>query len=423
MLRRLFLCMAVFCFIYLPFAVPQDMQAEDILEFFRSHANSALQTLDVNMQETVNIIQKNGLTSSEAKAALEKLYVSTPFLTDCAILDAKGVMITVEPPAAKNLEGTDLNQQEQVKELHANKKPLLSKMFMAVEGIYGIVLQYPIFSSVGELTGSLSAFFKPQAFFSPLADIILKDTKFEVWVVDDSGNIIYDQDKEEIGKNIFADEMYKSYPDCITFVKKTIDEESGKGTYEFLSKGLSQPVKKEGIWRSVGIYGVKWHIAVVEAKDTEAALRKACMHQIMDEIIKKETQTAVSLLQAIYEQSKSGKSSLDEAKQMAANLLRELRYGDNQEGYFWADTFDGVNVVLYGKKDIEGTNRYGAAINGVSYVKEIIEKGKQPGGGFTDYWFPKKGEETPRKKRGYSLAFEPFGWVIGTGYYPEDLPK
>ena len=143
----------------------------------------------------------------------------------------------------------------------------------------------------------------------------------------------------------------------------------------------------------------------------------------MDEVIKKETQTAVSLLASIYSQYESGKFSLDEAKKQGADLLRELRYGDNQEGYFWADTLEGVNIVLYGRKDVEGTNRYEANINGVYYVKEIIEKGKQPAGGYTDYWFPKKGEETPQKKRSYSLLFKPFDWVVGTGYYPEDSAR
>jgi methyl-accepting chemotaxis protein len=68
-----------------------------------------------------------------------------------------------------------------------------------------------------------------------------------------------------------------------------------------------------------------------------------------------------------------------------------------------------VLFKLYGRKDVEGVNRYEANINGVFYIKEIIKKGKQSGGGYTDYWFPRKGKETPLQKRGYSLAFEPFG--------------
>jgi|GEM_PF-256990 hypothetical protein len=423
MLKRIFAWSVILCVIYFPFVAAEEMQQKDVLEFFRSHANNALQTLDLNMQEAVNVIQKNGINSAEAKSALEKLYVSTPFLTDCAIINSKGIMITVEPPAAKNLEGTDLSQQEQVKKLHEIKKPFLSNMFMAAEGDYGIVLQYPVFSPMGEFVGSVSAFFKPRSFLSSLSDAILEGSKLEVWIIDDNGMVIYDQDSAEIGKNVITDEAYKAYPECIAFAKNAISQDSGDGSYEFLAKGLKQPVKKNGIWTNVAMHDAKWHIVVVEIEGREMTFKEACMQQIMDEVIKDETQTAVSLLSIIYEQSKSKNMSFDETKKMAADFLRELRYGDNQEGYFWADTLEGVNVVLYGRKDIEGTNRYEANINGVYYIKEIIEKGKRPGGGYTDYWFPKKGEDAPCKKRGYSLVFEPFGWVVGTGYYPENPAK
>jgi methyl-accepting chemotaxis protein len=111
--------------------------------------------------------------------------------------------------------------------------------------------------------------------------------------------------------------------------------------------------------------------------------------------------------------------TLDQAKETGADLLREMRYGDDGKGYFWADTVAGVNVVLYGDKKTEGKNRFDANINDIYYIREIIANGKQADGGYTDYWFPKPGSTEPLKKRGYSLLFKPFGWVVGTGYYPD----
>lgn len=140
-----------------------------------------------------------------------------------------------------------------------------------------------------------------------------------------------------------------------------------------------------------------------------------------DMIIKYETQTAVSLLQELFRQSEKGALSFEQAKEQGADLLRELRYGDAKEGYFWADTTDGVNVVLYGNKDVEGTNRWDAFLGGVYYIREIIKNGMKENGGYTDYYFPKKGDTIPVPKRSYSILFAPFGWVVGTGYYPEDI--
>ena len=134
-----------------------------------------------------------------------------------------------------------------------------------------------------------------------------------------------------------------------------------------------------------------------------------------DLLIKSEVETAVSMLQAIWKKHQQGEMTLDQAKKLGADLLRELRYG--AEGYFWADTTEGVNVVLYGRKDVEGKNRLEAKDqHGTFYIKEFLAKSKA-GGGYVEYWFPKKGQTTAQPKRSYVLLFEPFGWVVGTGYY------
>ena len=136
-----------------------------------------------------------------------------------------------------------------------------------------------------------------------------------------------------------------------------------------------------------------------------------------DLLIKSEVETAVSMLQAIYKKHQQGEMTLAEAKKLGADLLRDLRYG--AEGYFWADTTEGVNVVLYGRKDVEGRNRLEAKdAKGAFFVKELLATAKgNPDGGYVEYWFPKKGQATAEPKRSYVLLFEPFGWVVGSGYY------
>ena len=135
----------------------------------------------------------------------------------------------------------------------------------------------------------------------------------------------------------------------------------------------------------------------------------------MDLLIKSEVETAVSMLKAVDARRLTGDINLDEAKEAGAFLLRELRYGEN--GYFWADTKEGVNVVLYGRKDVEGRNRLeDKDPNGICYVKEFI-KLADGGGGYLDYSFTKLDEPKPQPKRSYVMLFEPFGWVVGSGYY------
>lgn len=143
------------------------------------------------------------------------------------------------------------------------------------------------------------------------------------------------------------------------------------------------------------------------------------MRSSYDKQIKAQVDNVISLCQSIYNRYEKGEYTLDEAKKLAADQIRDLRYGNN--GYFWVDTYDGTNVVLLGN-DTEGTNRMDAVdTNGFAYMQAIINAGKQEDGGFTDYVFPREGETESSPKRAYSKAFEPFGWVLGTGNYTDDI--
>ena len=145
------------------------------------------------------------------------------------------------------------------------------------------------------------------------------------------------------------------------------------------------------------------------------------MRSSYDEQIKAQVDNVISLCQSIYNRYEKGEYTLDEAEKLAADQIRDLRYGNN--GYFWVDTYDGTNVVLLGN-DTEGTNRMDAVdTNGFAYMQAIISAGRQENGGFTDYVFPREGETEPSPKRAYSKAFEPFGWVLGTGNYTDDIDE
>lgn len=144
------------------------------------------------------------------------------------------------------------------------------------------------------------------------------------------------------------------------------------------------------------------------------------MKQNYDLQIKNQVDNAISTIQKVYDDYEKGIYTEDEAKKLAADLVRDMRYGD--AGYFWIDTYDGDNVVLLGSKT-EGTNRMDTKDSkGYKMVADIIKVGKE-GGGYTDYYFPKEGESEFLPKRSYSRAFEPFNWVVGTGNYIDDIDK
>ncbi|MFA6807520.1 MAG: methyl-accepting chemotaxis protein [Eubacteriales bacterium] len=162
-----------------------------------------------------------------------------------------------------------------------------------------------------------------------------------------------------------------------------------------------------------------YHLKTAADKSTEDYTK--VLYEQFDQKIKMEVQTCVSVIEQVYKKQLSGEITEPEAKKMAADIVRELRF--DGENYFWVDQIDGTNVVLLGNQT-EGTNRYGAEDSeGNHYAQDFIKNGTQEGGGYTDYTFPRPGETELIPKRAYTLEFEPYGWVVGTGNYVDDIQK
>lgn len=132
--------------------------------------------------------------------------------------------------------------------------------------------------------------------------------------------------------------------------------------------------------------------------------------------LKNETQCAMSVCAHMYARYQNGEITLDEAKEQAANIIREMKYNDGS-GYFWIDTSKGINVVLLGR-DTEGQSRWDAKDpNGTYFIQEMIKNGMQDGGGYTNLMFAKPNETEPLPKVNYTAYYEPFDWVMGTGVW------
>lgn len=151
------------------------------------------------------------------------------------------------------------------------------------------------------------------------------------------------------------------------------------------------------------------------------AILDEVLREDYDILIQSEVETALSMIETVYKQVQNGNMNMSEAKEIAAEILRNLRYGE--DGYFWADSSDGTNIVLLGNEDSEGKNRMNLQdSNGVWIIQEFINQAKS-GGGYTDYYFPKAGSDIAELKRGYTLYFEPFDWIIGTGNYIDNIDR
>ena len=147
---------------------------------------------------------------------------------------------------------------------------------------------------------------------------------------------------------------------------------------------------------------------------------RANLEENVEASLKGETQVAFSILEQMHKKEQAGEMTREEAQKAAADLVRDLRYDDGK-GYFWIDTKEGVNVVLLGRPS-EGKSRIDLVDpNGTYFIKEMLANGLKEGGGFTDLMFAKPNETTPLPKRNYTVCFQPWGWVMGTGVWIDQI--
>jgi methyl-accepting chemotaxis protein len=113
--------------------------------------------------------------------------------------------------------------------------------------------------------------------------------------------------------------------------------------------------------------------------------------------------------------------TLEEAQTRGKAVLSALRFGD--AGYYFIYDVDGVTLAHPFKPEWIGQNKMDLEdVNGVRVLEELIEVVKSPAGeGAVVYHFQKPGSDVQLAKIGYSQLFKPWGWVVGTGAYVEDI--
>lgn len=141
-----------------------------------------------------------------------------------------------------------------------------------------------------------------------------------------------------------------------------------------------------------------------------------------DSLIEVSVDNLISVLDVNHQRYLDGEITHEEEMKAAEKIVRDTRYNDG-EGYFWADLESGVCAV-HMNPEFEGAQRLQAQDKaGNLYIQNLIAAGKQPNGGFTEYYFTKPNEEGVFKKRGYTKKYEPYGWYISTGNYYDDIDK
>jgi signal transduction histidine kinase len=137
------------------------------------------------------------------------------------------------------------------------------------------------------------------------------------------------------------------------------------------------------------------------------------------------TNSAWSALHVFYLKEQSGLLDRSRAQAEAVDHIRRLRYGSEQKDYFWINDFTPTIVMHPYRPDLEGKDAADFTDpSGKRLFVACVRAVKEKGAGYVDYqWQWKDDFRRIVPKISYVKGFEPWGWIIGTGIYVEDVKE
>ena len=131
-------------------------------------------------------------------------------------------------------------------------------------------------------------------------------------------------------------------------------------------------------------------------------------------------ESAHSLLGHYHALEQQGSLTQVQAQQQAISALSALRY--EQKDYFWVNDMTPTMVMHPFKPSLNGQRLDNFKDpNGTALFVEMADIVRQQGQGFVDYYWEKPGFSTPVDKISYVKGFAPWGWVVGSGIYVDDV--
>ena len=145
--------------------------------------------------------------------------------------------------------------------------------------------------------------------------------------------------------------------------------------------------------------------------------KKEAIHQLTDSVL--------SLLQEFDLRIKNGEITEEAARKEAIGHIRILRYGPEGKDYFWINDMHPFMIMHPFRPDLEGRDLtlFKDAAGNYPFIA-MVETVMSSEGGYVGYhWQWKDNPQKKGPKISYVEQFAPWGWVVGTGIYVEDIDR
>ncbi|MDQ5985245.1 MAG: Sensor histidine kinase RcsC [Syntrophus sp. SKADARSKE-3] len=194
-------------------------------------------------------------------------------------IDARGRIVYTVPHAG-NVIGADVSKQDHIKEIFRTQKPVISDVFLPVQGAKAVAVHVPVFRN-GTFDGTIGFLIS----FDQLAKRYLEDIRIGqdsyAWLINAQGTEIYCPVPGHTGNSVF--ENCKDYPDILAMARRMMSGEEGEATYAFnrIRGETIETVRKQAVFVPIKVGNTFWSIVVATPEEEVLASRKGLKNRLL----------------------------------------------------------------------------------------------------------------------------------------------
>jgi len=321
--------------------------AEPVLKTVQRAVTAELNRMDAGLKEAAHRLGASGLVGEDARSALKELCSKYSYAVDCAAVDLKGTMVTIEPSPFRKFEGVDISAQEQVKQIMKTGAPVLSSVFRAVEGFPAVDAEYPVVSPDGQRIGSVSILFHPERLLGSIIAPTVQGMPVDIWVMEKGGLILYDVDMSQIGLDLFRAQLYAPYTELTALGRRIAAVPEGEGIYTFRRGTSNAIVTKNAFWQTASLYGTEWRLVAIHIEQDD--ISRSTGIAVPAALTEKKLESMAS--------SRALVSALSSGDTKTAMALFKEFYDDNP-GVYSVQWIDGNGINRFGYPQENSLNAY-----------------------------------------------------------------
>ncbi|RJP86420.1 MAG: PAS domain S-box protein [Desulfobacteraceae bacterium] len=333
---------------YTLFSVYTDLKDRTISEFNAQQALLAKQAADnieshfshymldmVTFSEMSFIASLNEPGKDLINAYYEKHSQAVQAIT--RVSETGRILYTV--PYNESAIGSDISGQAHIRQILETHQPVVSEVFMAVQGYRTVACHVPVFEK-GEFKGSLAVLFP----FHLLAEEFIKNITIGqggyAWVISQQGVVLYNPVPGIIGKTVF--EIFRNSPSAISMAQEMISGKEGAARYTVdltQTNGMEKTVK-QAVYYPIHLGNTIWSIAIATPEKEILSTMTGFRNKLL--LVALLFITAASLYSFYIIQARGLLKEEQKRRQTEAALLEsEKKYrnllDDIEDGYFEVD--------------------------------------------------------------------------------------